>query len=215
MNLLNLLTFGPPILILFYFIKSDKFPEPLQCILWVFLSGCFLCIPAGYLNSTFIPSIEHSYLAGLTEESLKFIAFLLLISKKIQFNERMDAIVYGVTISIGFATYENYSYVYQLGFNEPYVVALMRTISAIPMHAMSGVIMGYYLGHHYFTKNNNVLIKALFIPIFFHGLYNFSTDFGGLWYLILFFAFFQVKKLHNEFINYQMNKKNELERKIN
>ena len=112
MNLLNALTFGPPLLILFYIFKSDKFPEPWQCILWTFLAGCFICIPAGYLNDSFIPTNEYSYIAGLTEESLKFLAFLLLVSTKIQFNERMDAIVYGVAISIGFATYENYFYVY-------------------------------------------------------------------------------------------------------
>ena len=214
MNLLNILTFGPPILILCYFVKSDKFPEPWQCISWVFFSGCFICVPAGYLNDFFIPTMDYSYLAGLTEESLKFVAFLLLVSRKIEFNERMDAIVYGVTISIGFATYENYSYVYELGFNDPLGVALIRIISAIPMHAMCGVIMGYYLGLHYYTKKNNMLFKALFIPMLVHGIYNFSTDFGGLWYLFLFLIFFQIKKLHNEFISDQLHKTSEYERKI-
>ena len=211
MNLLNALTFGPPLLILFYIFKSDKFPEPWQCILWTFLAGCFICIPAGYLNDSFIPTNEYSYIAGLTEESLKFLAFLLLVSTKIQFNERMDAIVYGVAISIGFATYENYFYVYSLGFNDPLGVAIMRMLSAIPLHAMCGVIMGYYLGLYFYTNKNNMLLKALIIPTFVHGLYNYSLNFGGLWFLLLFITFFQIKKMHNEFKSYQLLKKEERE----
>jgi protease PrsW len=213
MNLLYILTFAPPILILFYIVKSDKFPEPLQCIMWAFFTGCFLCIPAGFLNDILIPNMEYSFIAGLTEESLKFLAFMLLVSKKIQFNERMDALVYGAAISIGFATYENYTYVFLLGYEDPLYIALLRIVSAIPMHAMCGIIMGYYLGLHFYTKKNNMLLKALFIPMLVHGIYNFSTGFGGLWYLFLFVIFFQIKKLHNEFISDQLFKTSEYERK--
>ena len=205
---------APPLLILFYLAKSDKFPEPLQCILWAFFTGCFLCIPAGILNDIFITNMEYSFIAGFTEESLKFFAFMLLVSKKIQFNEKMDALVYGAAISIGFATFENYTYVFLLGYEDPLYVALLRIVSAIPMHAMCGVIMGYYLGLHYYTKKNNMLFKALFIPMLVHGIYNFSTGFGGLWYLFLFLIFFQIKKLHNEFISDQLYKTSEYERKI-
>ena len=44
----------------------------------------------------------------------------------------MDGIVYGVTVSLGFATLENIFYVYGQGFNDPYSIAILRSISAIP-----------------------------------------------------------------------------------
>ena len=60
----------------------------------------------------------------------------------------MDAIVYGVVVSLGFATLENYSYVYevseQLGYSAR-EVAILRSFTAVPLHALCGVIMGFIL----------------------------------------------------------------------
>ena len=67
---LILLTIGPPLLILFYIIKSDRFMEPASAIIKVFLLGVSLLFPAIWLNGIFITD-ETAYLAGLTEESLK------------------------------------------------------------------------------------------------------------------------------------------------
>ena len=44
------ITVIPSILILFYFIKSDKFKEPKKIIIMTFLLGVMITVPAGYLN---------------------------------------------------------------------------------------------------------------------------------------------------------------------
>ncbi len=97
-------------------ILSDRFPEPLKPVLTTFFVGVLLSFPAGFLNSILIWSQdgpEHfTFLAGLTEESLKFTAMMLLVRNLAEFNEPMDAIVYGTLISLGFATLENFEYVY-------------------------------------------------------------------------------------------------------
>ena len=63
---------------------------------------------------------------------------------EVEFNEPMDAIVYGCLISLGFATYENYGYVFLYDNNAPSInIAIIRSISAIPLHACCGIIMGY------------------------------------------------------------------------
>ena len=54
--------------------------------------------------------IDLSFLAGVTEETLKFLALYFYIRKKTDFNEPMDAIVYGTLISLGFASLENIEY---------------------------------------------------------------------------------------------------------
>ncbi len=104
-------TIMPSVLILAAVILSDRFREPLKPILVTFFVGVFLCFPAGFLNSILIWSQDapenYTFLAGLTEESLKFAAILLFVGNQADFNEPMDAIVYGTLISLGFATLEN------------------------------------------------------------------------------------------------------------
>ena len=211
------LTVGAPLLILLYIIKSDRFPEPLSCILEIFFIGVFLIFPAGYLNGIFIHGSEYdlSFLAGLTEEGLKFLAFLFFVSKKFQFNERMDAIVYGVLISLGFATFENLEYVYGgVVEADPFYVAFIRALTAIPMHAMCGVIMGYHFGIRFFDHKEDHLWKAFLIPMFVHGTHNFFTQAWPLMFLFLIAVFFYIKSLHNDFILFKKNKTMESEKKL-
>ena len=214
MDLTLLLTFGAPIGILAYVIYSDRFPEPISCILKIFFIGVLLIIPASYLNGQLIDSMSQAYLAGFTEESLKFLAFLLFVSKKFEFNEKMDAIVYGVLISLGFATFENYEYVYLMfPETESLKIAILRAFTAIPMHAICGVIMGYHFGLRYFNNDSSHLWKALFIPMAVHASYN-SLDSIFLMFIFVFIAFFYVNNLHKEFISLQKQKKIEKEKKI-
>ena len=212
--LLLLFTFGAPLLILFYIIKSDRFPEPNKCIIQVFTIGIFLCYPAGYLNGFFIGD-NQDYLAGLTEESLKYLGFLFFVTKMDAFNERMDAIVYGALISLGFATLENYHYVYNMfPQDNSYVTALTRFFTAIPLHAMCGVIMGYHFGIYYFIKIRKHLFMALFIPVITHGVYNFLCDYSlSVILVFLIVVLFYTKKLHEKFVFFQRDKISEVETK--
>ena len=222
MYLTLLLTIGVPIAIVMYIVRSDKFPEPTNLIIKTFFVGIFLCWPAGFLNS-YIFVLEDSFgfsdmsfLAGFTEEPLKFLAFMLFIKANIEFNEPMDAIVYGTIISLGFATYENIEYVYL--YNEEFsslYIAILRAISAIPLHACCGVIMGYYIGLYTFKGSNKYIVQALLIPILIHALYNFLTGYNGiLFFGYLFLVIYFAKSLHNQFVIEQQFKSSERETKL-
>ncbi len=64
-------TFAPPLLILAYIIRADKFPEPIGAVITVFCLGIGITFFAGILNSIVIPEgSNRAYLAGVTEESL-------------------------------------------------------------------------------------------------------------------------------------------------
>ena len=134
----------------------------------------------------------------------------------------MDGLVYGVVVSLGFATYENYTYVYewaeQIAKDEgydfaelSYLVALGRSYSAIPMHGLNGAVMGYYFGMYAFSGNKKFLILSLILPYLFHGFYNFlvwpypMTIIG----ILVLFSFY----LHNELKQKQKLKRNEKETK--
>ena len=190
-----LFTIVPPILILLFFVLTDKFKEPKITIITVFFLGFLICLPAGILNqlshdfffngSDYSENLTGSFLGpAWAEELLKFSILYLIILKRDEFNEPMDGLVYGVVVSLGFATYENYTYVYEwastiaaeenLDFTKfSYIVAKARSYSAIPLHGLNGAVMGYYFGLYAFSGKKKYLILSLILPYLFHGFYNF------------------------------------------
>ena len=117
-----LITILPSLLIVTFFVMSDRFREPNKEIIKVFVYGIIITFPAFYLN-TFLggvfasrsisESLIKSFLtAAPVEETLKFCVLYFLVYKMKDFNEPIDGIVYGVTVSLGFATLENFYYVY-------------------------------------------------------------------------------------------------------
>ena len=228
-----LITLFPPLLILLYFVLTDKFKEPKGTVILIFFLGFLICLPAGILNglshdffydgSKYSDNLTSSFLGpAWAEELLKFSILYLIVLKRNEFNEPMDGLVYGVVVSLGFATYENYTYVYewaeQIAKDEgydfaelSYLVALGRSYSAIPMHGLNGAVMGYYFGMYAFSGNKKFLILSLILPYLFHGFYNFlvwpypMTIIG----ILVLFSFY----LHNELKQKQKLKRNEKETK--
>ena len=215
------LTFLPSLIILFFIIKSDKFREPVKLIVEAFILGCLICFPAGLLNNLLIWSTgdpdSFSFLAGLTEESLKFLALSIFIRPKSEFNEPMDAVVYGTLISLGFATFENYEYVYVYFDNiPPLEIAILRALTAIPLHASCGIIMGCFLGMPVFRNSNFAIFKAILYPIIFHGMYNYLVGKNLLLFLIFFiFTLIYTFFLYRWIRKLQEKKLKEQERKLN
>lgn len=215
MTLTLLITVGVPLFIVFAIIYSDKFREPADLVIKTFFAGVIICFPAAELNYLLIPSYEYSYRAGFTEETLKFLVLYFYIRPKSAFNEPMDAIVYGVIVSLGFATFENISYVYSGNFEvDSFSLAIMRAVSAIPMHATCGIIMGYFFGLYAFTHSKQFLIKSIIFPIGIHATYNFLTgyDFFFLYFLVAVMVY--ARGLHTEFAELQLKKAREDETKV-
>ena len=224
-----LLTFLPGLLILAYFIFSDRFKEPKKVIITTFILGMVIGYPAGYLNY-YIEQIFSNgniindalvggvFAGALVEEILKFLILYFYIFKHKEFNEPMDAIVYGIVVSLGFALNENYDYVYNYAeqFNvTSWEIALARSYSAIPMHAACGVIMGFYFGQNYFIEQGRSFSLALIVPIIIHGSYNFLLSFNGIYpqaivVLAIIICFF----LHSVAKQHQSNKNKEHEDKL-
>jgi RsiW-degrading membrane proteinase PrsW (M82 family) len=215
MTLTLLITVGVPLFIVFAIIYSDKFREPTDLVIKTFFAGVIISFPAAELNYLLIPSYEYSYRAGFTEETLKFLVLYFYIRQKSAFNEPMDAIVYGVIVSLGFATFENISYVYSGNFEvDSFSLAIMRAVSAIPMHATCGIIMGYFFGLYAFTHSKQFLIKSIIFPIGIHATYNFLTgyDFFFLYFLVAVMVY--ARGLHTEFAELQLKKAREDETKV-
>ena len=112
---LLLATILPSILIILFFVYSDKFKEPSVEIIKVFVYGILITIPAYFLN-TYISDFFYSstrvsenlissfLTAAPVEEGLKLSVLYYLVYKMKDFNEPVDGILYGVTVSLCFAT---------------------------------------------------------------------------------------------------------------
>ena len=197
MDLTFLLAVGPPLLIVAYIIKADRFPEPKGTCFLTFVAGTIIIVPAAILNDKLIPDASYAYLAGFTEETLKFLTIYFYVSRSTNFDEPMDAIVYGTLVSLGFATFENLQYVYYSG-GSPDAVAIIRAFTAIPLHACCGIIMGYYFGLYMFKNKDTLnLLKSLFFAIGFHAVYNyFATRNVFLMIVVIIILISFARKLH-------------------
>ena len=222
-----LITILPSIVLVLYFIKSDKFKEPNRIIIITFLFGILITIPAGYLNSLIDKNfatgerfndalLSGFFGGGPVEELLKFSVLYFYILKEKAFNEPMDGLVYGILASLGFATLENLQYVFYLDseFWTAQEIAIFRSYSAIPLHGLCGAIMGFYFGQYAFSANKKYLGLAIIVPIIFHGSYNFMCDYN--WYYavsIVAVGFIFALFLHRNLKLLQKEKKKEHEEK--
>ena len=186
MNIL-LAAIAPVAIILVYIYFRDKYEkEPIKQLIKALAAGMFIVIPVIFLES-FLGEIRLSLelssrsdaffnafgIAAFSEEIFKFLAFIFLIWKSKDYNERFDGIVYAVFISLGFALVENIKYLMNYGTE----IALMRGILAVPAHALFGVTMGYYLSLSKFSVRKSDKTKffyfAIIFPIILHGSYDF------------------------------------------
>ena len=226
---LLLVTVLPSILIILFFVYSDKFREPRGEIFKVFIYGILITIPAYFLNSyldafwynNFKVSEEliGSFLtAAPVEEGLKLSILYFFVYKMKDFNEPIDGIVYGVTASLGFATLENFYYVYLLADyfqTSSMSLAIARSFSAVPAHAVFGVFMGYFFMRYTFIKKGDNLFFAFIIPFVLHGCYNlFVTSNFYVSLFLIFIAWIIALKMYSKLKKIQSNKKKEYEKKI-
>jgi len=225
---LLLLTVLPSILILIFFVKSDKFKEPTEEIIKVFLFGILITIPAYILNN-FLSEIWYatnasegvisSFLtAAPVEEGLKLSVLYFFVYKMKHFNEPIDGIVYGITVSLGFATLENIYYVYLLADyfdTTSESLAIVRSFSAVPAHAVFGIFMGYFFMKYSFIKKGDNLIFAFVVPFVLHGCYNLFISSNLIFSLILIFISWIVAlSMFSRLKKTQKTKRREYEKKL-
>jgi protease PrsW len=199
-NNLMFISLAPILIIAFYIYSRDKYEkEPLSFLLRALLTGVLIVLPVVLIEKLLtIPSESMAGLsnaaytafivAALTEEGMKFIAFYFFFWKNRNFNERFDGIVYAVFIALGFAGIENLLYVFTGGYS----VGLIRALTAVPAHALFGIIMGYYFGIAKYNpdRRTTYLILAFFLPFLFHGLYDFLLMSNSLFLIIIFIPLF-------------------------
>lgn len=187
MNLI-LLGLAPGVAICLFIFHRDAYNrEPKLNLLVSFVLGAAIVYPAALAEQALWDNtgdtdilrifIKAFFVVALTEELAKFIVFRLYAYPKKSFDEPLDGIVYGIVVSMGFATIENVMYVIKYGWE----VGVVRMFLSVPAHATFGVLMGYHAGKAKFDAANEkrLLVLGLFWAVLLHGVYDFCLFLQG------------------------------------
>ena len=198
----------PAVFWVWFWLKEDKLhPEPRGLIILAFLMG-MVATAAAYPLEKWIAeelvatSFQLLFLWAIVEEGLKFLAVWVLILHSKYFDEPIDAVIYFITIALGFAALENALFLFNpLGDGDALATILLgnfRFIGATLLHVAASGLAGIALALAFY-KNARTRRLALFgglcSAIALHTMFNFSIItsegaflyeiFIGLWSFIL------------------------------
>lgn len=202
----------PAIFLLIQVYRADKLePEPPRLVLGLVFLGMVSTLLASLTEQlgqaalinvpydTASPSatilrrfVLYFIVVGLSEEGFKYLLLYRRTWRSPEFNCQFDAVVYAVSVSLGFALWENILYVLHYGLS----VAIVRAITAVPGHASFGVFMGVWYGiakrcamagDEYSSRRARTM--ALVIPTLLHGCYDYIATMTSQYYSLIFLAF--------------------------
>ncbi len=227
----------PAVFLCVYVFKKDRAEkEPWWLLLMLLCSGILISFPVSAVSEwlrkvetdIFLPFTTEfdggNYLDGwlfdlytavdkfiavaMVEEGFKWLLLLVFTGKNKHFNSLFDGIIYSVFISLGFAGFENLLYTLEYGME----TALIRMITAVPIHLFCGVSMGYYLTWYYIKHNAGLserklieigaisektkhlparrfFVMSVVMPSLAHGFYNYSYSINKAWSTAVFCIF--------------------------
>ena len=177
----------PSFIWLIYFLKKDPKPEPKQTLLLCFFYGMLATLPAIYFES--LLSLTGSFkkfplvsLIGFAfiEEFFKFFSAKISVSRKKEFDEAIDPMIYLITAAMGFALVENWLYLLagffeeNFGFFDLFFVALGRFLGATFLHASASALLGYFWALSILKMKKSLLILGIIFSTFLHAGFNFA-----------------------------------------
>ena len=199
-----------PSIILFVVVwRGDRYEkEPPKLLVKLFLLGALTTVSAFIIELLFSDFIlgscdpqgmlflivDNFLVVAVAEEAGKYFVLKKVTWKHPAFNYTFDAVVYAVTVSLGFATLENMLYLVDGGLG----TAVMRALFSVPGHFIDALYMGYYYGFARYSEafgderlRKKYLRQAFIVPVLIHGFYDFclSTEYWGF---ILIFLVFEI-----------------------
>ena len=202
----------PAIFLMVKVYRSDKLERESPYLLWhlvragvlssllalveerIFLAILDFSVPA---TSPMYNVILYFVIVAFAEESSKYLFMKKETWKNREFNCQYDGVVYAVFVSLGFALWENISYVMMYGFG----TAVVRAITAVPGHACFGVFMGVFYGiakradyRGNSTGSSICRILAVVVPAFLHGTYDYIASMensdGSIYFVVFVLVMF-------------------------
>lgn len=169
----------------FYFARAWRHLRELIFISFGFGFGS--AIPIAGISALYAPEIAritalrpHAaavafFEASIPEELGKLLIVICIILRHEDLRRPVDAVVLTVLVGLGFASIENLYYVFDsANWTE---TAMLRALTAVPMHATVGIIMGYFAARYLVAEGNGLfLLVAMFaVPMLLHGFYDYPV----------------------------------------
>lgn len=162
----------------YFYLRKQITKEPSRTLFHTFLYGAIMTFPIMFIQHVFEEEMLFSnsfihnvvFTSGL-EEFFKWLILLLAIYRHVEFDDAYDGILYGASVSLGFATVENILYLLTYGTD----IAFVRALLPVSSHALFGVVLGYYFGRAKFaigSNKNRFLFIAFLAPYILHFIYN-------------------------------------------
>lgn len=211
---------GPAVFWLWFWLKEDiGRPEPRGWILFSFLVGALAVVPAFFLENATVKIIAPGFLLVLAwsgiEEIIKYAGAWLADFRLKAFDEPEDAMLYLITVALGFAAFENTLFLLKSflagGLEVSLATALMRFLGATLLHVLSSASLGGFIALAYCYPGRKIRASysalGLAVAISLHTLFNYfiirteATDtltiFAFLWLavIILLVFFERIKKI--------------------
>lgn len=184
----------PALLWLWFWLKEDaEHPEPRQKIAASFLIGMgavFLALPLERIACLFVAGAGCSSFAGndtlattlaLVEEAVKFFAMYLIAFHSKYFDEPVDALVYLITVALGFSAMENTLYLLDItkyhGFAMGIIDGNLRFIGATVLHVASSAVLGMTIAFPFYRHRAERILWALvglIVATLLHTIFNLS-----------------------------------------
>ncbi len=176
----------PALLWLWFWLREDNLhPEPRSLLSISFISGgivvIFAILAEGFIAEV-VSNTQYRYIAwAAVEEIFKFLAVLFIASKLKGVDEPIDAMIYCITVALGFAGLENTLFVLSPLLQGDIAVSIvtgnMRFIGATLVHTVSTALIGFMIGlsfyRSYFTKFLLTTIGVI-LAIVLHASFNLS-----------------------------------------
>ena len=162
----------------YFYLRNEISAEPSRTLFHTFIYGAILTFPILFIQHVF--EVEHIFrshfirnvlFTSSLEEFFKWFILVMAIYQHVEFDDPYDGILYGASVSLGFATVENILYLFTYGLD----TAFLRALLPVSSHAIFGVVMGYYLGRAKFAMSESskpLLFIALLAPLSLHMIYN-------------------------------------------
>ncbi|PIT91287.1 hypothetical protein COU17_01540 [Candidatus Kaiserbacteria bacterium CG10_big_fil_rev_8_21_14_0_10_49_17] len=220
----------PALLWLWFWLKEDKrCPEPRGLILFAFLIGGLLVplvIPAQkWVMGTF-SGVLVIILWAVLEEVFKYVGAWLSVLKRKAMNEPVDAVIYMVTVALGFSALENALFLLNplsVGqFIDGFLTGNLRFFGATLLHVLSSATIGVALALSFYKSKKTkrlFLLCGLILAIILHTVFNFLIInsngeniflvFLGVWcgVIVLILLFEKIKRIKKPSFSNLKNRK--------
>jgi len=212
-------SFLPALFWLWFWLREDKKrPEPVGLLTLTFIGGIisvFIVFPIESFTYSLASGATLITALALIEEVVKYIALYTIALRSKYFDEPIDAIIYAITIALGFSAMENFLYVINIIHESGVAVGVLngnlRFIGATLLHTVSSAAVGVAIALSFYkTSGKKILYLSIGLTtsVLLHALFNLSiintksvgeilTVFSYLWVLvvILILLFEKIKKI--------------------